>query len=238
MPKFLPFLLVFGVSLTVGCDSPQPANAPAAKADTDSHTSPQKPSSDNSDMTTTQRGVRVPPVIQQPTEPVQSVAQPPKIELGDSEQRPVLFFDLHTGMIVRVSNLKYDSFGWVDSYEAVLQQAKGGEAKMLVLTETPAGGGKAPTHAATFNGKPVSRQSDKKLAGFSVKDTGGVVLARSSGTGQTLKTTFSYDPTGRQDVGQQDFQHEGKSYTITYSDYRRDTLGRLEGYTARVEKAE
>src|SRR5205085_2631760 len=151
------------------------------------------------------------------------VAQGPKVELGDSEQRPVLFFELRTGMVIRVSDIKYDKLGWVDSYEVSVQPDKGEDAKVLVRTETPAGGGKAPTHAATVNGKPVPRQSDKKLVGFSVKDAGGVVLAHSGGTVQiNMQTKLSYDSMGRQQVAQQGFQHEGKTFAITYSDYRRD----------------
>ncbi len=170
-------------------------------------------------------------------------------------------------MVIRVSDIKYDKLGWVDSYEARVQPDKGEEAKVLVRTETPPAGGMAPTFAATANGKPVPRQSDKNLVGFSVKDISGVVLARGGGTGRlNMQTKFSYDPTGRQDgseqvaqqdgktfaittkfsygptgrqyLAQQDVQHEGKTFAIAYSDYRWEQSGRLAGYTAQVVKAE
>lgn len=264
MSRFLLSVLVFGLAATVGCDRQQPATSAAAKGNTGGLTPSMKPPSGDSVTTPGQPGGNVPPVVQQPSAPIQPVVQGPKIELGDSEQRPVLFFELRTGMVIRVSDLKYDNSGWVESYVASVQTDKGEQAKVLVRTDTPAGGGKAPTHAATVNEKPVSRKSDKKLVGLSVKDTGGVVLDRPSGinvqtkfsydpTGRkegtqqeyqhegktiAMTTKFSYDPTGRQEVGQQNVQHEGKTFTITYSDYRRENSGRLAGYAAQVVKAE
>jgi len=234
MTRFLPWVLVLGLAATVGCDRRQPATPTATKGVTGGPTPSTKPPFGDPVTTPREPGGKVPPVVQHPSGPVQPVAQGPKVELGDSEQRPVLFFELRTGLGIRVSDIKYDKLGWVDSYEASVQPDKGEEAKVLVRTETPAGGGKAPTHAATVNGKPVSRQSDTKLVGFSVKDTGGVVLARSI----KIQTKFSYDPMGRQEVAQQEFQHEGKTFLITYSDYRREKSGRLAGYTARVGRAE
>ena len=236
MSRFLPYVLVFGLAATVGCDRQQPATPAAAKGNTGGPTPSTKPPSGDSVTTPVQPGGKVPPVVQQPSAPIQPVVQGPKVELGDSEQRPVLFFELRTGMVIRVSDLKYDKMGWVESYVASVQTDNGEQAKVLVRTDTPAEGGKAPTHAATVNGKPVSRKSDKKLVGLSVKDTGGVVLARPSGI--NIQTKFSYDPTGRQEVAQQNVQHEGKTFTITYSDYRRENSGRLAGYTAQVVKAE
>lgn len=264
MSRFLPYVLVFGLAATVGCDRQQPTNTAAAQGNTDGPTPSTKPPSGDHVSTPGQPGGKVPPVVQQPSGPIQPVVQGPKVELGDSEQRPVLFFELSTGMVIRVSDLKYDKMGWVESYVASVQTDNGEQAKVLVRTDTPAEGGKAPTHAATLNGKPLSGKSDKKLVGLSINDTGGVVLARPSGiniqtkvsydpTGRqegtqqdyqhegktfAMTTKFSYDPTGRQEVGQQNFQHEGKTFVITYSDYRRENSGRLAGYTAQVVKAE
>jgi hypothetical protein len=209
----------------------------------------------------------VPTVDQQPSSGVQPVAEELKVELGYAENRPVLFFELHTGLFMRFSDIMYDEFGWVGSYQASILPGKRGEAKVLVRTETQPSGGKAPNYAATVNGKPVPSKNDKTLVGFSVKDTGGIVLASSMGTGpinvqtkfsydstgrqdtaqqagqhegkaMAITTKFSYGPTGRQDVAQQDGQLGGKLFVITYSDYRMDELGRLTGYTAQVVKAE
>jgi hypothetical protein len=47
MPKFLPFLLVFGVSVTAGCDRQQPPSSSADKGNPDGQTASTKsPSSD------------------------------------------------------------------------------------------------------------------------------------------------------------------------------------------------
>ncbi len=260
MARFLSFLLIFGVTVTAGCDRQQPVNPSVAKGNTAVPTAPAKPPSMAPATTTGQPGVKAQPTFQQPSSPVQHVAQEPKAELGVSEGRPVLFFELRTGMVIRISKIQYDNTGSpLNSYEASVQSEKGEEAKVLVRTETPAG--VASTYAATVNGKPVTRQSDKKLVGFSVKDSaGGVVMARPRANSRTefsydptgrveLQTTIveglgtnltklSYTPSGRQQVAQQDFQHEGKTYTINYSDYRWDSTGRLEGYSAQVVRAE
>jgi hypothetical protein len=258
MARFLPLLLASGLVAVFGCDRQQPASPSEAKGNTGG---PAKPPFADSATTPRQPGGKVPPIVQQPSSPVQPVAQGPKVELGDSEGRPVLFFELRTGLVVRVSDTKYFKLGWVDSYDASIQPENGAQAKILVRTETPGGDGKAPSYAATINGKPVPKQSDKNLVGFSLKDSvSGIVLARPRANSRTelsydptgrvesqttivdgvgtTRTKFSYDTTGRQQVAQQDFQNEGKTYTVSYSDYRWDSTGRIEGYTARVVKAE
>jgi hypothetical protein len=258
MARFLSFLLAFGLIVVGGCDRQQPADPSAVKGNTGV---PAKPPFAGPATTPGQPVDKVLPVAQQPNNPVQPVAQGPKVELGDSEGRPTLFFELPADLVIRVSDTKYHKPGWVDSYDASVQPENGEQAKVLVRTETLGGDGKAPTYAATVNGKPVASQSDKKLVGFSVKDSAsGIVLARPLANARTelsydptgrvekqtttvaglgaIVTKFSYDPTGRQQVAQQDFQNEGKTYTVNYSDYRWDSTGRLEGYTARVVKAE
>lgn len=258
MARFLPFLLACGLIVVDGCNRQQPANPSAAKGNTGG---PATPPVAGPATTPGQLVDKVLPVVQQPSSAVQPVAQGPKIELGDSEGRPALFFELRTGLVIRVSNTKYHKLGWVDSYDASVQPENGEQAKVLVRTETLGRDGKAPTYAATVNGKPVAKQSDKKLVGFSLKDSAsGIVLARPLANSRTelsydpmgrveqqttivaglgtILTKFSYDPTGRQQVAQQDFQNEGKTYTVNYSDYRWDSTGRLDGYTARVVKAE
>jgi len=258
MARLMPFLLAFGLIVVGGCGRQQPANPSAAKGNTGG---PAKPPFAALAETPGQPGGRAPSVVQQPSSPVQSVAQRPTVELGDSEGRPVLFFELRTGLVIRVSDTKYHNVGWVDSYDASIQPENGEQAKVLVRTEAPGGDGKAPSYAATVNGTPVPRQSDKQLVGFSLKDSAsGIVLARPRANSRTelsydptgrveLQTTiveglgtiltkFSYTPTGRQQVAQQDFQNEGKTYTVNYSDYRWDSTGRLEGFTVRVVKAE
>ena len=256
MTRFLPCVLVIGLAASVGCNRQQPATPAIPKGNTgDPVITPEQP------------GGKVPSVVQQPITPIPPDVQGPKVELGDSERRPVLFFELRTGMVIRVSDIKYGRDGSDVSCEASVQPDKGKEVKVLVRTETPPAGGMAPTFAASANGEPVLRQCNKNLVGFSVKDIGGVVLAPGEARRPTVQTMFSFDPTGRQDgfrqvaqqdgkttfvittkfsftptgrryLAQQDVQHEGKTFAIAYSDYRWEESGLLAGYTARVVKAE
>lgn len=169
MARFLPFLLASGLVAAFGCDRPQSSSPSEAKGNT---TGPAKPPfADSSARIPEQPSGKLPPIVQQPSSPVQPVAQGPKVELGDSEGRPVLFFELRTGWVVRVSNTRYHKLGWVDSYDVGIEPGNGAQAKVIVRTETPGGDGKAPSYAATIDGKPVPRQSDKNLVGFSLKDS-------------------------------------------------------------------
>lgn len=214
-----------GVFLSAGCDRQQTSAGAGTNSAVVATTTPQTPRISPSVAAGRQS---VTPV---PLPPAGIATQAPTIELGDLEQRPILFFELRPGMLIRIANIKYDKLGWVESYEASV----GDDVKLMVRTQTGAVGGKAPTYFATSNGRPVSKQTDKKLVGFAVKDATGVVLPGGSGN---VKTKLDFDAMGRQQAAQQDFGHAGKSYSIAFADYHWDMLGHLEGYTARVVKAE
>jgi hypothetical protein len=227
MPRHIaaPFLVVAVFAL--GCNR-QPASTPPAAKTSVGGVATQAPTFVNLGDPLGRPNVKTSPST--PAVPSIPVAQGPVVELGELEQRPILFFDLKPGMQVRISNIKYDQLGWVESYEAT-----SGDVKIAVRTETPAGGGRAPTYAATVNGKPVPKQSDKKLIGFAVKEATGTVVPGSSGN---VKTKLGYEQSGRQYVAQQDFEHAGKTYSIKFAEYKWDVPGHLEGYLATVVKAE
>ncbi len=240
MSNRLQILLALSVLAAAGCDRQQSAKPAAASTQRSEPAPPVKKPSEGAAATAAPAPKKGAPSMQNPSAPVQPAAPELKVELGESEQRPILFFGLRAGWTVQISKLKYDSLGWVDSYEASFQTDKGGRGDVFVQTVTTAGGGRAPIHSAMVNGKPVPKQSDKKLVGFAIKGADGVVLAARSGVPVAIngKTTLSYDPSGRMQIAQQEFEHEGKNFSIAYSDYRWNANGRLEGYTAQVQRAD
>lgn len=166
-------------------------------------------------------------------------AESPTIVLGWHDcSAPMLLLALRDGLTVKVSEITYDSGGYVASFRETVASPGAGPRTLQVTTE-PFGG--CPTRTARASGAAGTESTSQfgqfkadafgHLVGFTPKGQGGVVL-RGSAPG-TLKTDLAYDTHGQQTIARQEFTVAGATYSVEYSHVATDK-GRLVGYEFKV----
>lgn len=165
---------------------------------------------------------------------------PLPVHLGFADSRPAIYTPLHAGMVITLSDVRYDEFGLLASFTEEIRWKSNWQTKLKIMPISD------PKHFAKYtaewDGKTIEsgtveqwRTRDVAPAiGFSPSN--GVVILRAPGELQLkIKSTLEHDSFGRTNVASQEFEDHGTSYSVTYSSHTRDAWGRLSGFVASVE---
>ncbi len=159
--------------------------------------------------------------------------------LSTSDQNPVVMLELNPGITVQFTNVTYDQFGRIDSYDVTVTDGSQTHS-IKVHQSAPAQYGKSAEYAAeqgTSALPTMNAETGLRKIGFSLKEQGGAVLPHSGTIQVSMKSELGYDGAGRPHVKRQTFTHEGRSYDVNFSGHTYDQNGRLTGYKADVQTA-
>lgn len=148
-------------------------------------------------------------------------------------------------MIVEIPEVTYAKTGALERYEEIVRPVSGGVLELefydFVHTET----GLVDGYTASVNGvvmKGPSKSEFKSVSGIKTRIAFApdhfLPAISVSCTGQTESIVeYAYADTGAQQIARHELicSSQQKTYDIQYSDYTYDEIGRLSGFSARVE---
>ncbi len=160
--------------------------------------------------------------------------------LNTVEQNPVVMLELQPAMLVQVSDVIYDPFGDINSYDVTVIDASAAQSVIKVRQSPFAQTAKPAEYSAELHGKPLpmlDAVGSASRIGFSLKELGGAVLPNSGSAQSNVKSEVVNDSLGRPYLKRQTFTHEGRAYDLGYSGQTYDPHGRLTGYQVDVQTA-
>jgi hypothetical protein len=154
---------------------------------------------------------------------------------------PLVYFKPVAGITLVLSQIVYNDFGRPESYVYELTGASPSKLTVLVRrtsddrARTPTFTARAGEH--TLVELPAADSKGLLIAMNPGRD-GGVCFAPTDGLDLNLSTDLGYDGCGRMQVAVQTFNHAGTKWKVTFSDYRRDGVGRVTSYKAILMKVD